>query len=251
MAGMQNFFGNVSKTKLLSREEEVMLAKRMEEGDESARAHMISANVRLAISIARKFQNQGCNLEDLIQEANIGLIKAVDRFDYKRGFKFSTYGYWWIKQAVMRYITSNSSVLRLPSYTRTTYYKIKEVREKYFEEFDCYPSNEEIADLLGVSVQVITSIQGCLGPTFSLNSSKYGAEDGRTMSDVIEDESIEQAEEVIDRGRLLCAIRASLDKLTAREEKIIRLRFGISEDIENHDDFPITKEEINNILEQK
>jgi len=248
---MQNFFGNVSKTKLLSREEEVMLAKRMEEGDESARAHMIAANVRLAISIARKFQNQGCDLEDLIQEANIGLVKAVDRFDYKRGFKFSTYGYWWMKQAVMRYITSNSSVLRLPSYTRTTYYKIKEVRENYFEEFGCYPTNEEIADLLGVSVQVITSIQGCLGPSFSLNSSKYGnSEDSRTMSDVIEDESIEEAEEVIDRGRLLCAIRTSLDKLTVREEKIIRLRFGISEDPQNHDDFPITKEEINKILEQ-
>ena len=112
---LKEFFKQVGKTDLLTREQEVTLSKLIETGDETARSHMIRANLRLAISIAKQYSNRGCDLEDLIQESSIGLMKAVDRFDWRRGFKFSTYACWWIKQAVRRHIASHSSAIRLPS----------------------------------------------------------------------------------------------------------------------------------------
>ena len=122
---IQLFFNDVGKSSLLTKEEEVSLSKRIERGDKLARDEMIKANVRLAISIAKKYQNKGCPLEDLIQESNIGLMKAVDRFDWRRGFKFSTYACWWIKQAVRRHIASHSSSIRLPSHAKSLFWKMK------------------------------------------------------------------------------------------------------------------------------
>ena len=126
---LDTYFDKVGDTALLTREEEVELAKAIESGDQRARKRMIEANLRLAISIAKNFRDKGCSFEDLIQESNLGLIRAVDRFDWRKGFKFSTYACWWIKQAVRRHVASHSSSIRLPSYAKNLMWKSRQMRE--------------------------------------------------------------------------------------------------------------------------
>ena len=246
---LKMFFQDVGKTNLLTREEEVDLSKRIEAGDKRARARMINANIRLAISIAKKYQNKGCDLEDLIQESNIGLMKAVDRFDWRRGFKFSTYACWWIKQAVRRHIASHSSVIRLPSYAKGMLWKMKVATEEYQDEFGIHPTEEELADLLGISMDTMKSIMSCAGRPISLDSQiRYSSGDsGRKIADVVPDESAADPSEELDRQKIIHAIRNSLSSLTEREEKIIRLRFGISEEVNDHDSFPMGRHELEEI----
>ena len=249
---LKMFFQDVGKTNLLTREEEVALSKRIEAGDDRARQHMINANIRLAISIAKKYQNKGCDLEDLIQESNIGLMKAVDRFDWRRGFKFSTYACWWIKQAVRRHIAAHSSVIRLPSYAKGMLWKMKGAIEEFQEEFGVRPTEEELADLLGISMETMRSILSCAGRPISLDSQiRYSSGDtGRKIADVIPDEDAADPSEALDRQKIVQAIRSSLSSLTEREEKIIRLRFGISEPDNNHELFPIEVKELKALQRQ-
>lgn len=128
---LESFFQQVGKTDLLTRDQEIELSKLIESGDKRARDRMIRANLRLAISIAKQYQNKGCDMEDLIQESSIGLIKAIDRFDWRRGFKFSTYACWWIKQSVRRHIASHSASFKLPAYAKNMMFKIQQVINEY------------------------------------------------------------------------------------------------------------------------
>ena len=249
---LSTFFKDVGKTKLLTREEEVTLSKRIEKGDRQARDHMISANIRLAISIAKKYQNRGCPLEDLIQEANIGLMKAVDRFDWRRGFKFSTYGCWWIKQAVMRHIASNSNSIRLPSHAKGMLWKMKKFATEFEEEFGAAPSQAELAELLGVSLTSMRAIIDAAGTPISLDSSiSYGGSSGpstgRKLSDVIPDVNARHPSEKLDQEKITEVVRQALGSLSDREEKILRLRFGIAEDPTDHKSFPVTNRELSSI----
>jgi RNA polymerase primary sigma factor len=239
---LKEFFKQVGKTDLLTREQEVELSKLIESGDETARSHMIRANLRLAISIAKQYSNRGCDLEDLIQESSIGLMKAVDRFDWRRGFKFSTYACWWIKQAVRRHIASHSSSIRLPSYAKNMMYKISKVTAEYEEEFGTYPTKEEISDLLGVSVDTIDAVIGCSKTPISIDKTvRYGnADSSRTLKDIIPDER-ESVDVTMDRQKVVEVIRSALSSLSEREEKIMRLRFGISESADSNNAFPISK----------
>jgi RNA polymerase primary sigma factor len=249
---LSTFFKDVGKTKLLTREEEVTLSKRIEKGDRQARDHMISANIRLAISIAKKYQNRGCPLEDLIQEANIGLMKAVDRFDWRRGFKFSTYGCWWIKQSVMRHIASNSNSIRLPSHAKGMLWKMKRFAAEFEEEFGVPPSQPELAELLGVSLDTMRAIIDAASTPVSLDSSisysgSSGPSAGRKLSDVIPDANAKHPSEKLDEEKITEVVRQALGSLSDREEKILRLRFGIYEDPEDHKGFPITNRELDSI----
>ena len=243
MNSLESFFKDVSKTALLTREQEVELSQRIEKGDVSARKHMIRANLRLAISIAKKYQNKGCDLEDLIQESSIGLMKAVDRFDWRRGFKFSTYACWWIKQAIRRHITNHSDSLKLPAYTRNLAWKIAETNREYFEEFEVYPTMEEISEILGVSPKTISNIIHCSRGSLQLDHpvSRGDSGAGRPLSEVITDENYIAVDDQLDKVRLEGVIRGILGSLTPREEAVIRLRFGISEDFTNSQDFPVEK----------
>ena len=245
---LKEFFKQVGKTDLLTREQEVTLSKLIETGDETARSHMIRANLRLAISIAKQYSNRGCDLEDLIQESSIGLMKAVDRFDWRRGFKFSTYACWWIKQAVRRHIASHSSAIRLPSYAKNMLYKINKVSSEYEEEFGVRPTKEEVADLLGVSVDTIEAVIGCSKTPVSIDKTvRYGNSDSaRTLKDIIPDES-ETVDETLDRQKVVEVIKQALSTLSEREEKIMRLRFGITEPDDDQENFPITKSEFMNL----
>lgn len=250
------FFKDVGNAELLSRDEEILLAKKIESGDRLARDKMIKANIRLAISIAKKYQNKGCPLEDLIQEANIGLMKAVDRFDWRRGFKFSTYGCWWIKQAVMRHLASHSSQIRLPSHAKGMLWRMKKISAEYEELFGQPPSNAEMADLLGVTNETMRSIVLAASTPVSIddkikaNGNSSGESEGRSFADVIPDSNVENPNDTMDREKIIAIIQRSLKTLSEREEKIIRLRFGISDDVSNHQDFPITESEMKSLQKQ-
>ena len=242
---LQTYFTQVGKTKLLTRQDEIDLSQRIEKGDKRARDRMIRANLRLAISIAKKYQNRGCDLEDLIQESSIGLVKAVDRFDWRKGFKFSTYACWWIKQSVRRHIASHSSAIRLPSYAKSIMWKIKQTQIDYEEEFGCPPTREELADLLSVSIETLASVMRCSSTPISLDRSlRYKSSDiGRTLAEIVPDENYKMPDDILDEQKVIRLVRKSLSTLSAREERIMRMRFGISEDTNNHVEFPITQAE--------
>lgn len=230
---LQRFFKSVGETNLLTREEEVELSKKIELGDQKARDKMIRANIRLAISIAKKYSNKGADLEDLIQESSLGLIKAVDRFDWRKGFKFSTYACWWIKQAVRQHVAAQSGAIKLPSYARGTLYKMKEVTEEYRKEFGVDPSQKELADLLGTSPETLQSLIKSAATPVAFDASAYNSDDsGRTMHEVLIDRSCEKVDEVLDRQKLTKAISDALGNLTPREEAVLRMRFGLSEELQ-------------------
>jgi len=235
------YFKDVSRHDLLSREEEVILSQRIENGDESARNKMIQCNLRLAISIAKKYSKMGCDLEDLIQESNIGLMKAVDRFDWRKGFKFSTYASWWIRQSVSRHLSSHKSTVRVPAHATGLIWKIKKISREYEEEFRHQPSITEIADLLGVSEDAVkTSLQSAaIQNSLSLDAILGDEKNGRRFEEIISDVDVNTPDDIIDRQKTLAVIKRSLSKLSPREEKILRLRFGIYEDLERDENFNI------------
>lgn len=246
---LQYYFKEVGKTKLLTREEEIELSKRVEQGDARARDRMIRANLRLAISIAKKYQNKGCSLEDLIQESSVGLMKAVERFDWRKGFKFSTYACWWIKQSVRRHIASHSSSMKLPTYAKNMLWKAKQVSIEYEDEFGVKPTKSEVADILGVSVSTIDSIFACSGPTESLEGNlRYrSAETSRTLAEVLVDDRGQSVDDQLDNVTLVDSIKKALNNLTDREQKIVRMRFGIYDENESSDQYSMTEEEVNKI----
>lgn len=245
MRNLDRYFKDVGKSGLLTREQEVTLAQAIEVGDEQARAVMIKSNLRLAVSIAKHYQNRGCDLEDLIQEANIGLMKAVERFDWKKGFKFSTYASWWIRQSISRHISTHARTIRMPAHAASLLYKINLIQLEYAEEFGTQASNKELAELLEVSENMIELTVTAGRVTLSLQAELGGSDDagGRLLQDVIPDTDIPDPSDVLDREKFIEAVKLALLDLTPREEKIIRLRFGLGEDLETGD-VSITDEEL-------
>jgi len=245
---LDTYFDNVGKHALLSREEEVELAKAIEKGDQRARNRMIEANLRLAISIAKNFRDKGCSFEDLIQESNLGLIRAVDRFDWRKGFKFSTYAVWWIRQAVQSHVAGQSGAIKMPSSARAIMYKAQKFREEYSSEFGCDPSPEEVATAVGIPANTLRSIYKSGSHAVSLDRSLSRDDSGgRTFAEVVggvdDRDPGDELDKIAIRGMLVDALK----KLTPREENIIRLRFGLAESSSDHVNFPITetkKEEI-------
>ena len=247
---MQSFFKEVGRHKLLNREGEVELAQMMESKDEAvrsaARNRMVQSNIRLAISIAKKYQNRGCDFEDLIQESTLGLMKAVDRFDWRRGFKFSTYATWWIRQAVMRHITLQSSSIRLPAGANNLVWRARRAAEEYNRQFGVQPTVEELADILGVGQSSLDVLLQTSKYTLSIDAPGMAGDDGDgpTLGEMIPGTGAEEINDSIDREKIAAAIRRGLSKLTAREEKILRLRFGLAESSTDHANFPITHGEL-------
>tara|TARA_B100001057_G_C22863723_1_gene955634 strand:+ start:1066 stop:1833 length:768 start_codon:yes stop_codon:yes gene_type:complete len=248
---LQDYFTRVGKYPLLSREQEVELAQKIENGDQRAKDKMIQSNLRLAISIAKKFQSKGCSLEDLIQESNLGLMKAIDRFDWRKGFKFSTYAYWWIKQSVRTHVANQSSDIKLPSHTRNILWKMNEMIKDYEEEFNQKPSYKEVSEALGVPVSTLMSMIKCSSQiSLDSNVKDRSGGHGRKISEMVPDNQANNIDEILDSIKIKAAMRKALLKLTSREENIIRLRFGISEDASNKDSFfKISEEELTKIKE--
>jgi RNA polymerase primary sigma factor len=235
---LENYFKNVGKHDLLTREEEVALAKRIESGDSLARKIMIESNLRLAISIAKKYSRYGSDLEDLIQESNIGLMKAVEKFDWRRGYKFSTYACWWIKQSVTRHLTADNTILKVPSHTISNARKICQLQQEYEDEFGVEPSIDEIATILGLKEKHVRQAIASIKTRYVDSIDRpVGHDSGtRTLGDIIPDNDAKSIELILDNEKLRGAIVGAFKTLQKREELVLRLRFGISdvpEDDEN------------------
>ena len=225
-----NYFAAVGNHKILTQVEEVALCKKIESGDLQARDEMIRSNLRLAISIAKKYQNMGVDFDDLIQESNIGLLKAIEKFDYRRGFKFSTYATYWIKQSVIRYLHTQSGQLRLSSNINNILYKARRESKLFEEEFGQSPTEEELADLIGIEVKALRKAMSHKYQFVSLDSTRGGdgEEGSRKFGDHIPDERIGDIDEFLDQEKIAKLVRSGLKTLSEREEKILRMRFGIT-----------------------
>ena len=225
---LQSYFKKIGETPLLTKEEEVELSKKIEAGDLKARSRMIRANMRLAISIAKKFSDQGVDLEDLIQESSLGLMKAVDRYDWRRGFKFSTYASWWIKQSVRQAVASHSGSIKLPAYAKNMLWKMRVIKEEYEEEFGITPTQKEVAELLGTTESTLSSFMTCAASPVELDAQAFQSEDsGRRKHEILPDDDGQNLDEKIDHERLLKVVHDALGNLSPREEAVLRMRFGI------------------------
>lgn len=236
-----NYSNVLAQSKLLTREQEVQLAKQIEKGNMQARDKMVNANLRLAFSIARKYHRPGHSLDDLIQESNIGLMKAVDKFDWRRGFKFSTYATWWIRQSVGRYVNDTKSMIRVPAHAIGIVNKVEAIMKEFEKEFGTEPTNEDIADVMGESVEMVKSARDTLKYRYmSSIDTPIGDEGGRTLADVIPDMS-DSLDTLLDKDKLKIIIQRGLAKLSKREEMILRLRFGLHEDIQEAPEYQMTE----------
>jgi len=235
---LTQYFKSISRFPLLTKEEEVELAKRIEKGDKAAREKMINSNLRLAINIAKKYHRQGINIEDLIQESNIGLIKAVDKFDWRKGNKFSTYATWWITQSVRKEFLKLNSVIDVPGHASTLGWKYHELVKMTQKEYGRVPTIEEAADILSTSQVTLQNaidaykLQNCISMDMPVKSSDQSANDNRTFGDLIQDEDIaDPVTGIVDKSVRDVVIEA-ISSLSKKEQKVIRLRFGIYEDAE-------------------
>ena len=230
---LNNYLKNIRKYKLLTKQEEINLAKRIEQGDKKARDIMIQSNLRLAISIAKKYAKYGSDLEDLIQESNLGLMKAIEKFDWRKGFKFSTYASWWIKQAATRRLTSDSTMLKVPTHTLANARKTWQIFKEYKEEFGIEPSIEEISTLINIPEHHVKQALDSIKTKNILSIDKpVSDENARTLKDVIPDDGV-TIEEMLDNQIIKQNILKAFKSLSKREEIILRLRFGINDVLEN------------------
>lgn len=237
-AGADNDFSNtdpvkmylteIGKTPLLTQEQEQELAKRYSEGDMDAREELIKANLRLVVSNARKYVGKGLPLLDLIQEGNLGLMKAIDKFDYTLNLKFSTYATWWIKQAITRAIADQSRTIRIPVHVTETLQSVSKVTKEKFQQNGCEPTPEEIAKELGISVQRVNEVLKAKQDPISLEMT-VGEEDDSKIGDFIEDKESPAPDEVTAYSMLKEQLNEVLHTLTPREEVVLKLRFGLDD----------------------
>jgi RNA polymerase primary sigma factor len=233
---LTQYFKSVSRYPLLSKEEEIELAKRIEKGDKRAREKMINSNLRLAISIAKKYYRQGINLEDLIQESNIGLMKAVDKFDWRKGNKFSTYATWWITQSVRKEFLKLNSVIDVPGHASVLGWKYHELVKMTMKEYGKTPTLEEAADILSTSKVTLKNaidaykLQNCISMDMPTKNKDHTSSEQRTFGDMIPDDSIANPEVGIVSRSIKDVVIEAISTLTEKEQKVIRLRFGIYED---------------------
>ncbi len=222
------YLKEIGKVHLLTAEEEIDLAKRMEAGDESAKKMLCEANLRLVVSIAKRYVGRGMLFLDLIQEGNLGLIKAVDKFDYRKGYKFSTYATWWIRQAITRSIADQARTIRIPVHMVETINKLIRVSRQLLQNFGREPSPEEIAKEMGITVEKVREIQKIALEPVSLET-PIGEEEDSHLGDFIPDDNAPSPAEAAAFSMLKEQLLDVLDTLTDREKKVLMLRFGIED----------------------
>ena len=250
---VQMYLKEIGKTPLLNKDEERELAKRAEKGDEEARQRLMKANLRLVVSIAKRYVNRTPHLSilDLIQEGNIGLSRAVEKFDYRRRFKFSTYATWWIRQAITRALADQSRTVRIPVHMVETISKYTQVRRQLIQELGRDPLAEEIAAEMGVDVDKVRHIQKISQEVLSIET-PIGDEEDSTLSDFIPDERNATPSQLTARAMLRDLIREIMIDLTEREQQILKMRFGLDDGISHTLEevgkaFGVTRERIRQI----
>ena len=222
------YLREIGKIPLLTPEEEIELAKRVEEGDEEAKKKLIEANLRLVVSIAKKYIGRGLSFLDLIQEGNLGLIRAVEKFDYRKGFKFSTYATWWIRQAITRAIADQARTIRIPVHMVETINKLIRVSRQLVQQLGREPTTEEIAQALGLPPEKVEDIQRIAQEPVSLET-PIGEEEDSQLGDFLEDKESPNPEEATAGQLLREQLEEMLDELTEREREVLRLRFGLED----------------------
>ncbi len=245
------YLREIGRIPLINAEEEVTLAKRIEQGDKAAKDALAEANMRLVVSIAKKYIGRGLDLLDLIQEGNTGLLRAVEKFDYTKGFKFSTYATWWIRQAITRAIADQARVIRIPVHMVETINKLIRTQRRLTQELGREPAPEEIAAEMEIDVDKVNHIIKISQDTTSLDAT-VGEDDESRLADFIQDEDGVSPEEAATYELLKEHIDDTLALLTPREQKILRMRFGL-EDGRGHtleevgQEFGVTRERIRQI----
>ena len=222
------YLKEIGRVPLLDSEEEVELAKRVEAGDEAAKRRLAEANLRLVVSIAKRYVGRGMLFLDLIQEGNLGLIKAVEKFDYRKGFKFSTYATWWIRQAITRAIADQARTIRIPVHMVETINKLVRVQRQLLQELGREPTAEEIAQHMDMSVERVREINKIAQEPVSLET-PIGEEEDSHLGDFIEDHDAPAPAEAASFRLLKEQLEEVLDTLTSREERVLRLRFGLED----------------------
>jgi RNA polymerase primary sigma factor len=222
------YLKEIGKVPLLSAEEEIEYAKRMEQGDEEAKKRLAEANLRLVVSIAKRYVGRGMLFLDLIQEGNLGLIKAVEKFDYRKGYKFSTYATWWIRQAITRAIADQARTIRIPVHMVETINKLVRVSRQLLQELGREPSPEEIAEAMDIPVERVREIQKISQEPVSLET-PIGEEEDSHLGDFIQDDNVPVPAEAAASTLLKEQLVEVLGTLTEREQKVLRLRFGMDD----------------------
>lgn len=245
------YLKEIGKVPLLSAEREIELAKRMEEGDEDAKKELAEANLRLVVSIAKRYVGRGMLFLDLIQEGNLGLIKAVEKFDYHKGYKFSTYATWWIRQAITRAIADQARTIRIPVHMVETINKLIRVSRQLLQELGREPLPEEIAKELDMPVERVQEILKISQEPVSLET-PIGEEEDSHLGDFIQDDNVPVPAEAAAQTLLKEQLDEVLDTLTEREQKVLRLRFGMNDGRartleEVGKEFDVTRERIRQI----
>ncbi len=246
------YLREIGKIPLLKPDEELALAKRVVAGDKRAKDQMAEANMRLVVSIAKRYVGRGLDLLDLIQEGNTGLLRAVEKFDPDKGFKFSTYATWWIRQAITRAIADQARVIRIPVHMFETINKLLRTQRRLTQELNREPTNEEIATAMEMEVEKVEHIMKIKQDIHSLDASVRDDEEDSVLGDFIEDEDTVSPEESATGSLLKEHVKEMLSGLTEREQKILKLRFGL-EDGKSHtleevgQEFSVTRERIRQI----
>ena len=234
---VRNYLKEIGKVRLLTATEEVYLAKMIEKGDLSAEKRLIEANLRLVVSVAKKYVGRGLVFLDLIQEGNLGLIRAVEKYDYKRGFKFSTYATWWIRQGVTRAIADQARTIRVPVHMVENINKYIRIERKLLQKLGREPDSDEIAELLDITPDRVREIKKIAQGTISLDTPIGEGEDSY-IGDFVEDSEVEAPLDAATFAMLQKNLKVVLNTLKDRERRIIKLRYGL------HDGSPRTLEEV-------
>ncbi len=234
---IEHYFKQISKTPLLTKEEEIELAKRIEAGDKEAKEKMITANLRLVVSVAKKYKCNALTLDDLIQEGTIGLIRGIEKFNYRYGYKLSTYVVWWIRQGITRAIADKSRTIRQPVYTTLLKSKILKTTDKLQTILGREPSPQEVSEEIDITIKDYKKIMTMPKNTISLET-PIGTE-GRDIIDTIEDVNVSSPEDTVIFKDLTVVTQKAINRLSKREANIVHMRFGIDpidiEDLEISD----------------
>jgi RNA polymerase primary sigma factor len=236
------YLKQIARVPLLTADEEMELAKRVKDGDEKAKRKLMEANLRLVVNTAKRYIGRGLSLLDLIQEGNLGLLTAVEKYDYTMGHKFSTYATWWIRQAIGRAIADKARTVRLPVHMTEAYFKVRRTEWQLMMELGRTPTEQEIAERTGFSVEKVRRIHIASREALSLDTPVGEEDDAATLGDLVEDQYLPSPTAHVEASDLRTRMEALLDHLPERERDVIRMRFGFGENE------PKTLHEIGEIL---
>ena len=226
---LPDYFGRIDKGKLLTHQEEIDFSKRAKAGDKKARQRLIEKNLRLVISVAKKYRGMGLPFEDLIQEGNIGLMKAVEKFDPDRGWRFSTYATWWVRQAVQRAVADKGRTIRVPVHMGEKIRKMARAYNELSAELEREPTDEEVAERLGWAVDEVRSVKDAMADASSLNRPLGSEEDGSELGELVEDERASDTAGEVMREMETEGLQAAIERLPERHRYVLVRRYGLDD----------------------